>query len=96
MSANNRWCPFVSIKIFKNVRVKLSTGQSLVEVALILALIGIVAIVVLSGLGRNVQITLDAAYCGLSGGRFYVSPATCLPFQAHIFTDSLGCCGRGG
>jgi len=45
--------------------VKAKSGQSLVEYALILALIAVVAIVVLNGLGSKVNNTLSAVNANL-------------------------------
>ena len=46
-------------------RVKKYSGQSLVEYALILALIAVVAIVVLKGLGKKVNNTLSSINANL-------------------------------
>jgi Flp pilus assembly pilin Flp len=46
-------------------RVKISSGQSLVEYALILALISVVAIMVLKGLGKKVNNTLSSINANL-------------------------------
>lgn len=46
-------------------KLKRSTGQSLVEYALILALIAVVAILVLQGLGNKVKNTLSSVNSNL-------------------------------
>ena len=46
-------------------KVKRNSGQSLVEYALILALISVVAILVLSGIGKNVNTKLGSVNSNL-------------------------------
>ena len=53
-----------------------SRGQSMVEYALILALVALVAIVVLAGMGKKVNNSIDSVHQGLTG-QGATCPAAC-------------------
>lgn len=70
--------------IQKSLRSK--QGQSLVEFSLVLALVAIVGIVVLAGLGRNVKMTFATLLCKISSD--YASVAFEVPAANETFANT--------